>query len=369
MLSSKDSPAPQKRDAEHSFIFGEQSLRAYLAGGNVHFLQDAEASFDAIGPSEQRYDVARFYLGVTKTQLRKTAESIPILEDLQKRKSGELGSSPSDLGNKIALQLAYAHIKTYTDSGFAAAEAQLKELEKTAKQQGDAPLLTQSQAIQVFLYSVMAGYSGQKERRPDFAGKSLNLGEELLNTAPFAPEVKFEALNAMGIAWMRIGEGGWDNQSRNRAECWDKAQWYYDEALRIIPNSVRVLENLATLRMIQVTKDLKLDVPPLLLEAKDYCLRSLAVNDQDQFPYLQLARIAAAQGDAKTAIDAARTGRTRPGVVTEDKWKRVEEVAEYFARKTTRTRFSREAFKPNDAAARLILSYLEGDPTNWKQGL
>jgi tetratricopeptide (TPR) repeat protein len=369
MLSSKDSPDPQKRDAEHNFILGEQSLRAYLAGGNVHFLEDAEASFDAISRGDQRYDAARFYLGVTKTQLRKTGESIPILKDLQKRKSGELGSSPSDLGNKIALQLAYAHIKTYTDSGFAEAEAQLEELEKTAKEKGDKPLLTQSQAIQVFLYSVMAGNSDQLERRPDFAGKSLLLGEELLNTAPFAPEVKFEALNAMGIAWMRIGEGGWDNQSPNRAVSWAKAQWYYDEALRVIPNSVRVLQNLCTLRMIQVTKDLKLDVPPLLLEAKDYCLRSLAVNDQDQFPYLQLARIAAAQGDEKTAIDAARTGRTRPGVITEDKWKRVEEVAEYFARKTIRTRLSREAVKPNDTQARLILSYLEGHPTNWKQGL
>ena len=138
---------PEQRNSRHNFVLGEQSLRAYLAGGNVRFLEDAEASFDAISRNDQRYDTARFYLGITKTQLRKTNESIPIFEELKGRTP--LSASSSDLADKIALQLAYAHIKTYTDAGYEAAETQLQELEHTANVKGDRALLGQSQAIHV----------------------------------------------------------------------------------------------------------------------------------------------------------------------------------------------------------------------------
>ena len=135
---------PEQRNSRHNFVLGEQSLRAYLAGGNVRFLEDAEASFDAISRNDQRYDTARFYLGITKTQLRKTNESIPIFEELRRRTP--LSASSSDLADKIALQLAYAHIKTYTDAGYEAAETQLQELENSANVNGNRALLAQSQA-------------------------------------------------------------------------------------------------------------------------------------------------------------------------------------------------------------------------------
>jgi tetratricopeptide (TPR) repeat protein len=352
----------EQRNSRHNFVLGEQSLRAYLAGGNVRFLEDAEANFDAISRNDKRYDTARFYLGITKTQLRKTNESIPIFEELRRRTP--LSTSSSDLANKIALQLAYAHIKTYTDAGYEAAETQLQELVNKANVNGDRALLAQSQAIHVFLYSVMAGRSKQEERRPEFARKSLELGDELLRSAPFSPDIKFEAYNAMGIAWMRIAEAGWEGFA-HRDHSWVGAQDNYDEALRIIPNSVRVLQNLAKLRMLQVVDGSQGDVSALLEDAKEYCLRSLAVNDQDQYPYLELARIAAAQGDAKVAMDAVRTGRTRPGVVSEGDWKRVETVAEDFVAKAAKSRLKVEV-KPDDASARLILLYLDGKKSSWK---
>ncbi len=353
---------PEQRNSRHNFVLGEQSLRAYLAGGNVRFLEDAEASFDAISRSDQRYDAARFYLGITKTQLRKTNESIPIFEELRGRTP--LNASSSELADKIALQLAYAHIKTYTDAGYEAAETQLQELEHTASVKGDRALLGQSQAIHVYLYSVMAGRSKQEQRRPEFARKSLDLGQELLRNAPFSPDIKFEAYNAMGIAWMRIAEAGWEGFAHGD-HSWVEAQDNYDEALRIIPNSVRVLQNLAKLRMLQVADGGHGEVSALLEDAKEYCARSLTVNDQDQYPYLELARIAAAQGDAKAAVEAVRTGRTRPGVVSEGDWKRVETVAEEFVAKTVKSKL-KETVKPDDASVRLILLYLDGKRGSWK---
>ena len=359
MPFSRDS---EERNSKHNFVLGEQSLRAYLAGGNVRFLEDAEASFDAISRNDKRYDTARFYLGITKTQLRKTNESIPILEELRRRTPSS--TSSSELADKIALQLAYAHIKTYTEAGYEAAETQLQELENTAKVSGNRALLGESQAIHVFLYSVMAGRSKQEARRPEFARKSLELGEELLRSAPFSPEIRFEAYNAMGIAWMRIAEAGWDGFA-HRDNSWTGAQDNYDEALRIIPNSVRVLQNLAKLRMLQVADGAQGDVSALLEDAKGYCARSLTVNDQDQYPYLELARIAAAQGDAKAALDAVRTGRTRPGRVDEDDWMRVETVAKDFVAKAAKRKLKAEV-KPDDASAKLILLYLDGKRNSWK---
>jgi tetratricopeptide (TPR) repeat protein len=362
MPFSRDSGQDESRNSKHNFVLGEQSLRAYLAGGNARFLDDAEANFDAIRQNDQWYDDAQFYLGITKTQLRKTDESIPIFEELRKRK--HLATSNSDLAHKVALQLAYAHIKTYKDHGFQAAETQLEELEKNANVSGNRTLLAQSQAIHVFLYSVMAGHSEHEEKRSEFARKSLKLGKDLLRTSPFSPEITFEARNAIGIAWMRIAESNW-KELGNRDDSWAKAQSNYDEALKIIPNSVRVLQNLAKLRLLQVAHGSQGDVSTLLAEAKDYCVRSLAVNDHDRYPYLELAQIAAAQGDAKAAIDAVRTGRTRPGAVDGGKWARVEGVAEDFVAKAAKSKL-KDAVKPDDASARLILLYLDGKRNSWK---
>ena len=59
------------------------------------------------------------------------------------------------------------------------------------------------------------------------------------------------------------------------------------------------------------------------------------------------------------------TGRTRPGVVAEGDWKRVESVAEDFVAKTAKSKLKAEV-KPDDASARLILLYLDGKRNSWK---
>jgi hypothetical protein len=331
-----------RRNAEQSFVLGERSLRAYLAGGNVRFLEDAESNFSVLDPKDRRYDDARFYLAVTKVQLRKADESIDILSKLRKRKATERIPN-TDLENKIALQLAYAHIKKYTDEDYKAAEKELCDLRKVASDSENRELLVQTKAIQVFMYSVMAGRFGDKEknpadfaRRPDYARKALELGEDLLKTARSFIEVRFEALNSLGITWMWIAAGQWNAEPRWNelgeplASC-TKAQNYYDQALTIIPNSVRVLQNVTRLRLLQVKHDFPKDRSVLLAEAKEYVLRSLEVNDQDQYPFYELAQIAVKQGDPKAAWENIHIGRTRPGAVKEKEWAKVEQDANALA--------------------------------------
>jgi hypothetical protein len=160
----------------------------------------------------------------------------------------------------------------------------------------------------------MAGYSTLEPQRPDFARKSREIGEKVVNDPRSSPGIRFEALNALGITWMRIAEKNWDGFG-DRAAGWAKAEDYFEQALTIVPNSVRVLQNLATLRLTQVRQNFPEERSVLLTEAKRLVKRSLEVNDQDQFPFYQLAQIAVEEKDKTSAMDAIRDGRNRPGAV------------------------------------------------------
>jgi len=318
----------QNRNIQRNFLLGERALRAYLAGGNVRFLKDAETNLSVIGPNAKQYRDARFYLGVTKAQLRKASESIEILKDLQQSASlGRGGRSNRDFANRVALQLAYAHIKTYTDEGYKNAGGILDALVLSADEEGSAELLLQAKSLQAFLYSVMLGYSTLEEQKREFAVRAREIAEEVLTNPRSSQGVRFEALNALGITWMRVAEKNWHDSS-DRSAAWTKSQEYFDEAITVLPNSVRVLQNMATLRLIQVRQDAQQDRFKLLKEAKDLVNRSLEINDQDQFPFYQLAQIAVLQKDKKLAIDAIREGRNRSGAVKEKQWVAVETQAE-----------------------------------------
>jgi hypothetical protein len=106
-----------------------------------------------------------------------------------------------------------------------------------------------------------------------------------------------------------------------------KAQSYYDEALMIIPNSIRVLHNMAQLRLLQVRLSSPNEPSILLEQARRYCELSLEVSDQDQFPFYLLAQIAVQLGDIKGAWEYIYTGRSRPGAVKEQDWVKVENAA------------------------------------------
>lgn len=322
MYFFRTSTEQDRRVALKSFVLGERSLRAYLAGGNVRFLEEAEASFSRLRPRDKRYDEARLLLGITKTQLRKSNDSIDILQDLRSRIREKKDGGNQTFDRKISLQLAFANIKKYTDEGYAAAKKELEELIQTAGKDEEQRL--QAQSIQVFLYAVMAGRSKAfKAQRPDFARTALKLGEELLKAGQSSLTVRFEALNALGITWMRIAEGNWDGFG-DREDSWEKSQNFYDQALAIVPNSVRVLQNLAKLRIIQVEQNFPGDRSALLGEARELVTRSLEVNNQDQYPFSELARIALLEGDKRSALAFINMGRSKPGSVKPEEWAKLE---------------------------------------------
>ena len=328
--------------AKQSFLLGERSLRAYAAGGNVRFLQDAEANLSAIQPTDCNYGRAQFYLGIALTQLRKTTKSVEIFRGLQEGKGTLPATLDASFQNQVALQLAYAQIKTYTQQGYDAAEVELNRLQSiaVAKEQSKV-LLVQALSLQAFLYAVKAGRDQNKVVRPQYARRAFEVAEKLLTSLVINAEARFEALNALGITWMRVGQGtglpednsvgqAWRKEfpSDSEPDAWRKADQAFAQALLIVPNSVRVLQNIATMKLLQFDCDTdSSERARFLKEGKDALLLSLDVIDQDQFPYYRLAQFAVREEDREGAFTFIRVGKTRPGAVKESEWREVESGA------------------------------------------
>lgn len=301
-----------------------------MAGGNVHFLQDASASFNRAVLQDKRFDLARFYLGVTQTQLRKTDESIPILERLRDR--------GVELDGQVRMQLAYAHIKRYRQEDYSIAESELENVVRSASKRKREGVRLQAQALQVFLYSVMAGHLKdenhlkQEDQRRLYARRTLDLGQQVLNRVPLIQDqaisraAQFDVLNGMGIAWMRIANAEWAGFEA-RTTSWAMAQSYYDQALDLRPSAVVVLQNIGTMRLLQAERAEKTGdaagASAFRADAERLYLRSIEMNDHDQFPFYRLAQIAVAAKKRQEALDYIQVGRTKSGAVKEEEWNKV----------------------------------------------
>jgi tetratricopeptide (TPR) repeat protein len=176
---------------------------------------------------------------------------------------------------------------------------------------------------------------------------AISIGERVVTDPRASQAVRFEALNALGIAWMRLGEcyafeiekddSGLDWSGTGLSlegdleslakDGWGKAQSYFEQALELLPNSVRVLQNMATMRLLMVKHKFATDTPAVLQEAKRLVRRSLEVNDQDQFPFYQLAQIAILEKNAAEAFEYINQGRSKPGAVKVKSWAEVQQKA------------------------------------------
>jgi hypothetical protein len=310
-------------EARKRFTHGERSFRAYLAGGNVQFLEEAKTNFLQAIRRDSKFDLARFYLGIAQTQLRETDESIPALTQLQQ--------TGATFEGQVALQLAYAHIKTYEDQHYALAENLLDKLVEDATSRGQDGLRLQAEALQVFLYSVMAGHLTDEARRPHYAQLALQLGDKLVTESYDEDEAVlkatlFDTYNGLGIVWMRIGQERWlgfDNPETS----WAYSQQYYLNALALRPNAVPVLQNIGSLQLLRSELAQQNGQPELAAslrsEAKTLYLRSLEFNDHDQFPFYRLAQIAVAEQKKQEALGYIQVGVTKPGAVKDSEWNEV----------------------------------------------
>jgi len=327
MPASRTPEVTKDPDARRSFAHGENCFRAYLAGGSVRFLEEAKNNFDAALRRDDRFHLARLYLGITLTQLRDSDDSIPMLQKL--RESGV------EFDGQVGLQLAYAHLKRYEDEDFRAAERELEAVANMSLEREQLDPHLQAQAMRVFLYAVMAGRMKDKIQRPHYAQLAVRLGDALLKDIPKSGEntanaALFDIFNGLGIAWMRIGQFGWPGFP-NQEDSFQKSESYYQRALSVRPNAAPVLQNLGQLRDIQSKASTDSAhgerVLKLRREAWDFFKRSIEINDQDRFPFYSLAKIVVDDRRRADALDLIEIARTKPGAVKEEELDEVRQSA------------------------------------------
>lgn len=316
-------------DAFSNFVQGRALFQEYLGNGSGEELNQARDRFATAAARDPQFHIAILYLAVTQTELRDTAAAIPALEQLILNKS---------FLPEAHVQLAYAHIKLYTDDDFAKADKELNEAAAAAKAERRNDLIDLIGAYRVFLFAARGGRGHESpDQKRKYLESAKTLGNQLLNRPVAAGDpsaetmaVQFEANNGMGIASLWFGElFPADPQAVNS---WVESEGYLRAALALRPKSVRVLQNMGLLYMVRGDRSEKDPskgadkAKELYGQAKDFVAQSLKLNPFDQYPHYQMALLSVKTGDWTTAATYVESGMKQKGAVGSAKWIKVKEA-------------------------------------------
>ena len=332
----------QDAEALSNFVQGRALLQAYLGTGLGDRLQKARDRFEIAAARDPNFDVASLYLAATQTELRRP-EAIPLLERLVAKKV----FLPEAL-----VQLAYAHIKSYTDEGYAAAATELDNARRAAEDENRLGLVQQVDAYRVFLLAVRGGRSHEDPTtRQRYLREAVAVGQRILAETARSPKetagqvvptgkaatvsdltdesqkaARFEVLNALGIAYMRLGQQFPGDQESETD--WQRAEKFYKEALTLRPYSVRVMQNVGLLGMLRGDR-----MPEGSSAAQRFYRDALAsiessmkLNPFDQYPHSQAALLHARLGEWDAATNEIIEGKRQPGAVSDLYWKNIDEA-------------------------------------------
>lgn len=313
-------------DAFSNFVQGRALFQEYLGNGSGEELNQARDHFATATARDPEFDIAKLYLAVTQTELRDTRAAIPVLEQLVLKKS---------FLPEAHVQLAYAHIKLYTDHDFAEADKELDKAAAAAKTEERNDLSDLIGAYRVFLFAVRGGrgHEGLDQKRK-YLESAKTLGSKLLKRPVVAAAkaslesmaIQFEVNNGMGIANLWLGElFPADPQA---PQSWVESEGYFQAALFLRPKSVRVLQNMGLLYMVRGDRAEK--EPARAQEfygrAKDFVGQSLKLNPFDQYPHYQMALLSIKTGDWPTAQTYVDSGMKQQGAVGSEKWETLKEA-------------------------------------------
>jgi tetratricopeptide (TPR) repeat protein len=323
-MARKDFPT-KDADAFSQFVQGRAFFQSYLGSGQGEELSQARDRFATAAARDPEFDIAKLYLAVTQTELRDSDAAIPALEDLVKRKS---------YLPEAHVQLAYAHIKRYKNADYAAAEEELNKAVQASKTGKRNDLIDLIGAYRVFLLAVRGGRgTDTAERKRHYLEEALKLGKELLQRTAAkgkTPEervaVQFEVNNAMGIAFLWLGE--LFHSEPDSEMWWVQSEKYFNAALALRSRSVRPLQNLGLLYMVRGDRiqNEPTKARELYEQAKVFVGQSLKLNPFDQYPHFQMALLFIKTADWPAAQASVEAGKKQKGSISPEKWTTIEEA-------------------------------------------
>lgn len=328
--TSQTAPTPE---AFRSFIEGLDRFQKYLQTDSGEELVNAEKSFSVAVDADPRFVVAKFHWAVSLAHCRKVDLAISILE--------ELSQSKIPFEAEVHYNLAYAYFKKYEFPAFERAESELAQAQQIAKIQGNVYLEFLSRALRVLLYAAIAGRAYNRpenleERRKKYLPTAKNEGLRLLDdpllkklSTSEREEVLLEAYNGLGATFMYLGDNA-DLFGITDTEMWERSESYYGESLAIQPKNTSVLQNLGSLGRHEASKfRQKGDVDNARrhwANAREYYLRTLAINPHDQYPHYGTSVCSVLLEEWDAASNYYKTGQAKPGAVKPEQWKRLKQA-------------------------------------------
>lgn len=331
MSPERSTAIPTDRpEALKSFIEGREQFHSYLGNGSSGELEKASQLFEEAANSDPDFDLAVFYHALTRAELRDSDTAILKLQGLIKKDVEFLPEA--------YLHLAYAYTKKYRDPEFRKAEDALDQAMIEAKRVGDRALKPIIKAYRVFLYAVMGGRlrKADAQTKKKYIDKAIRLGKWNLWKRRWRREdrpsllIKLELNNALGIAYMRKGEAS-KAFSEEQEGWWKVASSYFEAALELGLNPVRVHQNMGTLLKLKGEQFQRRSDPGDLEKAKEYYRAaveeyqlSIGINPRDQFPHYALAQLYARLDQWDLAREHLTYGRQQGGAVELASWEQVE---------------------------------------------
>ena len=325
-MGGKDLPTKDTA-AFTSFVQGRVLLNSYLQTGYGDRLQRARELFEEAAHRDSNFDIARLYLAVSQIELRESDDAIRNLDQLINKKC---------YLPEAHVQRAYASIKGYKGD-YEGIDNELTTAANVAGAAGREDLIDLIKSYRVFLLALRGGRGREEDaKRKEYLNRAIQDGQQLLGAVAGEkkpPEektaIQFETNNAIGIAFMWLGH--LFPSKPDSTDQWEDAEKHFSAAQALRPNSVRVLQNLGTLRMMQGDRLYQKDHPLTRAyrryeEAKQFVSQSMELNKFDQFPHFQMALLSARTLNWSTAQDFVDSGRPQKGAVKEETWNKLEKA-------------------------------------------
>jgi len=311
-------------EAFRGFVEGVQNLQLYLRTNASDQLKDAEEQFNEALAAEPAFVAAQYYKAIALTHARRAEEAVEILEHLNQE------NVPFKI--EVLYNLAFAYGKIYDYEKVRLALKTIIQAERLANKHQRLDLRLLAAALRAWAKAVFGAYSFGRDRE-DFQkrqkkylpaavrlAKSVLLDPSLdLLTAETSLAVKVEANGAAGGALMYMGLYSAPDRT---SDYWESAHMYYNDALRLHPRNVRVLDNLATLQLMEAYRAMErneLDRAKIFAsQARETQQRAISYHPHDRFRFSQLAQILALLGEWHDAELAANRILDEPGVVSKE---------------------------------------------------
>jgi|GEM_PF-4403469 len=315
IVTQHKTPGPE---AFRGFVEGVQNLQEYLRTNASARLEDAEEQFNDSLAADPDFAPSQYYKAIALTHARRAEEAIQILK----------GINQDDFKTEVLYNLAFAYTKTYTYENVELALEAITDSETLAIEEHRVDLRLLASALKAFVESVFGAFEFKHPdnfviRQKKYLPEAMTLAESILSDPELeklASEtrlaVRVEANGAAGIASMYMGLYS-ANFEESTDDYWKRAQLYYEAALRLHPRNVRVLDDVATLRLMQAaraTEENHLDeAKSFAKSARDTELQALSYHRHDRFRFYLLTYIYMLLGKWDDAGKAADHILKEPG--------------------------------------------------------